>query len=90
MLDIEKFALEALDFYGVQAQAGKSIEEGIEFCAAMIEFAKNRCESRPSDVDEVADVLIMATQKRIAVGSEAVDKRIAFKISRQRARMEAQ
>ncbi len=86
MDDLKKYALEALDFYGRNAQDHKALEEVDELSDALfcwLTFGVNADEV----IDEIADVLIMVTQMRIAFGVDAVDERIAFKIQRQRERM---
>jgi len=88
--DLPEFAIEALRHYGDRAQARKCIEECTELNRAIRQW--DMCGHMGYDchavIDEIADVLIMAEQMRIAFGTKAVDERIAFKIERQRQRME--
>jgi len=79
---LEAFCRDALAHYGIGPQILKVCEEMSELDIAL-------SHGTSEDVrDEIADVLIMTEQMRIAFGASAVDERIAFKIDRQRKRME--
>ena len=88
--DLPEFAIEALRHYGDLAQADKCIEECRELGDALIVWKRGgyMAHDCPGVLDEIADVIIMVEQMRIAFGAKAVDDRIAFKIERQRQRMQ--
>jgi hypothetical protein len=87
-VDLLKFCREALAHYGPGAQSAKACEECNELDAAISLYWKGDGVLGASGViDEIADVLIMAEQMRLAFGADAVDERIAFKVKRQRGRM---
>ena len=83
---VEEFSKEAIHHYGFRNQAKKTMEELIELHNEIYAYMKRHGD--PLEViDEIADVLIMAEQMRQGFGPVAVDKRIAYKIERQRKRM---
>lgn len=69
--------------YGIKAQCYKAIEE-LEELNAELEATLDGdiIIPTPSIVDEIADVLVMASQLREIFGAEAVDERIEFKLNR--------
>ncbi len=87
---IHEFCLVALRHYGDRSQADKCIEECRELDDALIVWKRGgyMAHDCPGVLDEIADVIIMVEQMRIAFGAKAVDDRIAFKIERQRQRMQ--
>lgn len=87
-VDLLKFCNEALAHYGVESQVTQAIEECRELDFALFSWREDGSElHQESVIDEIADVLIMAEQMRIAFGADAVDERIRFKVERQRKRM---
>ena len=88
--DLPQFARDAIYHYGDRAQARKCIEECRELDDALTAWLMGRCglEFEKAVIDEIADVIIMAQQMREAFCTIAVDERIAFKIERQRKRMQ--
>ena len=91
-VDMLRFCEGALAHYGPTAQAEKAVEELRELDEALTRYLCAACpppgtRGHNAVVDEIADVLIMVEQMRIAFGAKAVDERIAFKIERQRQRM---
>lgn len=74
--------------YGIKAQCYKAIEE-LEELNAELEATLDGdiIIPTPSIVDEIADVLVMASQLREIFGAEAVDERIEFKLNRTIKRM---
>ena len=84
------YCQEALDHYGRTLQADKCIEECRELDDALIVWKRGgyMAHDCPGVLDEIADVIIMVEQMRQAFGAYEVDERIAFKIERQRQRME--
>ena len=92
-VDVLRFCEGALARYGPTAQAEKAVEELRELDEALTRYLCAACpppgtRGHNAVVDEIADVLIMVEQMRIAFGAKAVDERIAFKIERQRQRMQ--
>ena len=97
-----RFCEDALAHYGPTAQAEKAVEELLELRDSLINLRgfevlvntpmlaaiAGRPAARKAVIDEIADVIIMVEQMRIAFGAKAVDERIAFKIERQRQRMQ--
>jgi len=85
------FSHVAVDHYGSQ-QLVKAKEELLELDRALSRyvaagFPPSGTRGHNRVTDEVADVLVMAMQVRHMFGPEEVDKRIAYKIERQRKRM---
>lgn len=76
-----------LNHYGVKNQEEMMIEECAELIVALRHEARGRAEL-DEVIEELADVLIMAQQLRIAYGYERVDAKIAEKLKRQLKRIE--
>ena len=77
--DIQKIA----DYYGLDNQTDKTIEE----CAELIQ-ALAKLESRENTIEEIADVQIMLKQMLYLLDcEEEVEKVMAYKINRQLERM---
>ncbi len=98
-VDMLRFCEGALAHYGPTAQAEKAVEELLELRDSLINLRGFEVlvntpmfaglpDAIKAVIDEIADVLIMVEQMRIAFGAKAVDERIAFKIERQRKRMQ--
>ena len=78
MIDLEEIALRAVDYFGVEHQKKKAIEELSEL---ITELAREQ-DARTSNwkiAGEVADVLIMAYQLRLMVGADKVDQMLRVK-----------
>lgn len=74
----------ALDRYGLPAQILQTCEECAEPQQALLHYL--RC--RQSDVvGEIADVLVMANQMRLAFGPEEVDQAVQMKLDRLKGRI---
>jgi NTP pyrophosphatase (non-canonical NTP hydrolase) len=71
----------ALDAFGPVRQTDKCLGEMAELADALLSHRHGEA-SREAVVDEVADVLITAGQMRLLFGADAVDARIAVKLSR--------
>jgi hypothetical protein len=71
----------ALDVFGPVRQTDKCIGEMAELTDALLSHRHGEAD-REAVIDEVADVLITAGQMRLLFGADAVDARIAVKLSR--------
>lgn len=79
---LDAFSESALLAFGDQAQTIKCCEELGELLSVLMRRLNGREVVQTEIIDEVADVLIMASQMRKMVGVEAVDERIRFKMNR--------
>ena len=74
----------ALDRFGLHAQMLQTCEE----CAELQQALLHHLRGRQSDVvGEIADVLIMAGQMRLAFGTEEVDRAVEMKLARLKERL---
>ena len=71
----------ALEVFGADRQVDKCIGEMAELTDALLSHRHGEAD-REAVIDEVADVLITAGQMRLLFGADAVDARIAAKLSR--------
>ena len=85
----EKEYLRILTHYGIDPQEGMTIEECAELIAALRHKARGRAEE-DEVIEELADVIIMTQQLRIAYGANKVDNMIAAKLDRQIKRINEQ
>ena len=80
---IEQYIQKIADYYGLDNQLDKTIEE----CAELIQ-ALAKLESRENTIEEIADVQIMLKQMIYLLDcEEEVKKVMAYKINRQLERM---
>lgn len=82
----ESAYLRLLNHYGVLSQEGMTIEECAELITALHHKTRGRA-AADEVVEELADVIIMTQQLRIAYGALKVDNKIAEKLARQIARI---
>lgn len=69
--------------YGFTNQANMLCEESAEFMVALNKLRRGDDNAYENVKEEVADVLIMARQLRLLLGSEDIDKIIDAKLNRQ-------
>ena len=74
--------LRLLNHYGVESQELMTIGECAELIVALRHKARKRA-TADEVIDEIADVIVMTQQLRIAYGAKNVDNRIAEKLARQ-------
>lgn len=74
--------LRLLNHYGVESQELMTIGECAELIVALRHKARKRA-TVDEVVDEIADVIVMTQQLRIAYGAKKVDSKIAEKLARQ-------
>lgn len=74
--------LRLLNHYGVVSQEGMTIEECAELITALHHKTRGR-EAAEEVIEELADVIIMTQQLRIAYGARKVDSKISEKLDRQ-------
>lgn len=70
-------------YYGFTTQANMLCEEAAEFMVALNKLRRSGGNAYENVKEEVADVLIMARQLRLLLGSEDIDKIIDAKLNRQ-------
>ena len=91
MTEDETLLREALNYYGRHAQVNKTCEECAELQVELHHWLRNGLVTfAPQEDkvrDEIADVLIIAQQMRLAFGPEAVDARVELKMARLRKRI---
>lgn len=78
----ESAYLRLLNHYGVLSQEGMTIEECAELITALHHKTRGRA-AADEVVEELADVIIMTRQLRIAYGAAKVDRKVAEKLARQ-------
>lgn len=79
--------IEIINHYGLD-QIRIMLEEGLELGLAIMKLERGYSAERLANLkEEVADVLIMARQLRIALGAAEIDKIIDKKLDRQIERM---
>ena len=80
----EKIITKILEKYGFKAQELKLAEECCELSAAILKNqSKNNNETFKAMIDEIADVAIMLEQVKYIFSTEAIQRRIDFKLNRQ-------
>jgi hypothetical protein len=78
---------EAIDTWGIEAQADMAEEEAAEFIAASKHFKRGKTDMS-AVVDELADLRIMQEQLSMFIGQERVNQRVTEKMDRLRGRLE--
>lgn len=78
---INEVSRKAIDVFGTKAQALKAIEELSELSVCLSRWLNGGVKAEDI-IDEIADVKIMAYQLCLMWGTDAVDKRIKFKLKR--------
>ena len=82
--------IEIINHYGLD-QIRIMLEEGLELGLAIMKLERGYSAERLANLkEEVADVLIMARQLRIALGAAEIDKIIDKKLDRQIERMKGE
>lgn len=71
------------DHYGFSSQADMLCEESAEFTVALNKLRRGNKEAYKNVKEELADVLVVASQLRLLLGSEEIDTIIHEKIKRQ-------
>lgn len=71
------------DHYGFSSQADMLCEESAEFTVALNKLRRGYQNAYKNVKEELADVLVVASQLRLLLGSEEIDTIIHEKIKRQ-------
>ena len=71
------------DHYGFSSQAYMLCEEAAEFTVALNKLRRGNNEAYKNVKEELADVLVVASQLRLLLGSEEIDEIAHEKIKRQ-------
>lgn len=71
------------DHYGFSSQADMLCEEAAEFTVALNKLRRGNNEAYKNVKEELADVLVVASQLRLLLGSEEIDEIAHEKIKRQ-------
>lgn len=71
------------DHYGFLSQADMLCEESAEFTVALNKLRRGKAEAYANIKEELADVLVVASQLRLLLGSEEIDEIAHEKIKRQ-------
>ena len=71
------------DHYGFSSQADMLCEESAEFIVALNKLRRGNKEAYKNVKEELADVLVVASQLRLLLGSEEIDEIEHEKIKRQ-------
>ena len=71
------------DHYGFSSQADMLCEESAEFIVALNKLRRGYQNAYKNVKEELADVLVVASQLRLLLGSEEIDTVIHEKIKRQ-------
>ena len=71
------------DHYGFSSQADMLCEEAAEFTVALNKLRRGNKEAYKNVKEELADVLVVASQLRLLLGSEEIDEIEHEKIKRQ-------
>ena len=71
------------DHYGFSSQADMLCEESAEFTVALNKLRRGNKEAYKNVKEELADVLVVASQLRLLLGSEEIDEIEHEKIKRQ-------
>lgn len=71
------------DHYGFSSQADMLCEESAEFTVALNKLRRGNNEAYKNVKEELADVLVVASQLRLLLGSEEIDEIAHEKIKRQ-------
>ena len=71
------------DHYGFSSQADMLCEESAEFIVALNKLRRGYQNAYKNVKEELADVLVVASQLRLLLGSEEIDTIIHEKIKRQ-------
>lgn len=83
--EIKKIA----DYYGYTSQADMLIEESAEYTQAVCKVRRNgSLEAFQNVKEELADVIVVASQLRYLLGAEEIDRIIEEKVKRQLSRIE--
>ena len=71
------------DHYGFSSQADMLCEEAAEFTVALNKLRRGKAEAYSNIKEELADVLVVASQLRLLLGPEEIDEIAHEKIKRQ-------
>lgn len=78
------------DHYGFTSQADMLVEESAEYMVALNKLRRGKAEAYTSIKEEVADVLVIASQLRYLLGAKEIDSIINQKLERQMQRIETE
>lgn len=84
--DIKQIA----EYYGFTSQADMLTEEAAEYMVALNKLRRGKSEAYKNIKEEVADVLVIASQLRYLLGSDEIDRIMRKKIKRQLQRIESE
>ena len=65
------------DHYGFSSQADMLIEEAAEYMVALNKLRRGKSEAYKNIKEELADILVVASQLRYLLGEDEIDKIIA-------------
>jgi len=71
------------DYYGFSSQADMLIEEAAEYMVALNKLRRGKSEAYKNIKEEVADILVVASQLRYLLGEDEIDKIMNKKLKRQ-------
>lgn len=71
------------DHYGFSSQADMLIEEAAEYMVALNKLRRGKSEAYKNVKEEVADILVVASQLRYLLGEEEIDSIMNKKLKRQ-------
>lgn len=84
--DIKQIA----EYYGFTSQADMLTEEAAEYMVALNKLRRGKSEAYKNIKEEVADVLVIASQLRYLLDSDEIDRIMRKKIKRQLQRIESE
>ena len=71
------------DHYGFSSQADMLIEEAAEYMVALNKLRRGKSEAYKNIKEEVADILVVASQLRYLLGEDEIDSIMNKKLKRQ-------
>ena len=71
------------DHYGFSSQADMLIEEAAEYMVALNKLRRGKSEAFKNIKEEVADILVVASQLRYLLGEDEIDSIMNKKLKRQ-------
>lgn len=71
------------DHYGFSSQADMLIEEAAEYMVALNKLRRGKSEAYKNIKEEVADILVVASQLRYLLGEDEIDSIMNRKLKRQ-------
>lgn len=89
-MEINERIKQIAEHYGFTSQANMLTEEAAEYMVALNKFRRGKSEAYEDIKEEVADVIVIASQLRYLLGAAEIDKIMDSKIKRQLERIEAE